>query len=130
MAITYTWKVVGLKKTNAANLSDVVVGTRWEKIGTDEDGNEGKFNGATPFKVSDVDPNNFVDWNNLTEELVLSWIKPVVVGQYEEHVNGVIAKEIARQKNPEVETSDMPWNPPTEVTPGANTAPNPADPTP
>jgi len=123
MAITYTWKVVGLRKTNTENLNDVVIGTRWEKIGTDEDGNVGKFNGATPFKASDVDPNNFIDWNNLTEETVLTWIKPVVVGQYEQHVNGVIAKEIERQKNPETETTDMPWNPAPETTPPVPSSP-------
>ena len=123
MAITYTWKVVGLKKTNTANLSDVVIGTRWEKIGTDENGNVGKFNGATPFSASTVDPNNFVDWNNLTEETVLSWIKPVVVDSYEQHVNAVIAKEISRLVNPETETSDMPWNPTPVMSPTPPTSP-------
>lgn len=118
MAITYTWKVTGLTKTNADGLSDVVIGTRWTKTGTDEHGNEGVFSGATPFKASDVDPNNFVDWNNLTEELVLSWIKPVVVGGYEQHVNEQIQKQIDAKINPVVDTSNMPWNPaPTGPTP-------------
>ena len=111
MAITYTWKVTGLTKTNADGLSDVVIGTRWTKTGKDENGNEGVFSGATPFKASDVDPGNFVDWNNLTEELILSWIKPVVVGGYEQHVNEQIQKQIDAKINPVVDTSDMPWNP-------------------
>lgn len=118
MAITYTWKVTGLTKTNTADLTDVVVGTRWTKTGVDAEGNEGVFSGATPFLASEVDPNNFVDWNNLTEEVVLSWIQPIVVDSYEQHVNDQIQKQINAKKNPVVETSDLPWNPtPTPPTP-------------
>lgn len=118
MAITYTWKVTALKKVNAANLENVIIGTRWEKIGTDEEGNEGKFNGATPFKVSDIDPDNFIDWDNLSEEVVLSWIKPVVTGTYEDHVNEQIMKQIRDKKSPVSEVTHMPWDPnPPEVTP-------------
>lgn len=118
MAITYTWKVTGLTKTSTEDLTDVVVGTRWTKTGVDEEGNEGVFSGATPFLASEVDPNNFVDWNNLTEEVVLSWIQPIVVDSYEQHVNDQIQKQINAKKNPVVETSDLPWNPtPTPPTP-------------
>jgi hypothetical protein len=121
MAVTYTWKVVGLTKTNTDNLQDVVIGTRWEKRGVDEDGNEGMFSGATPFLASEVDPNNFVDWNNLTEELVLSWIQPVVVDGYEQHVNEQIQKQIDAKKNPVVDTNDLPWSP----APEPNNSPTP-----
>lgn len=111
MAITYTWKVTGLTKTDADGLSGVVIGTRWEKKGTDELGNEGAFSGATPFLASDVDPGNFIDFNNLTEDLVLSWIKPVVTGSYENHVNEQIQKQIDAKKNPVVDVNNLPWNP-------------------
>lgn len=112
MAITYTWKVTGLRKVQSAEgLNNVVIGTRWEKIGTDENGNEGKFVGATPFNVSAIDPDNFIDWENLTEEVVLSWIKPVVVGSYEDHVNNQIAKQIRDKKSPVEEVQQLPWDP-------------------
>lgn len=118
MAITYTWKVTGLRKVDSVDgLDNVVIGTRWEKIGTDEDGNEGKFVGATPFKPSDIDPNNYIDWDNLTEDVVLSWIKPVVVGSYEDHVNGVIAKQIRDKRSPVSEVQHMPWDPNPPTTP-------------
>lgn len=111
MPITYTWKVTGLTKTNTDNLQDVVIGTRWAKTGTDEQGNSGTFSGATPFLASNVDPNNFVDWNNLTEEVVLSWIKPVVVGSYEQHVHEQIQKQIDLKKNPVTDVNNLPWEP-------------------
>lgn len=121
MALTYTWKITGLKKTNvpSANLTDVVVGTRWDVTGTDEDGNSGVFHGATPFKASDVDPENFIDWDNLTEEVVLGWIKGIVVGGYAQHVHEQIMKQINLVKNPVVDADFLPWDPSTPVSANA-----------
>ena len=111
MAITYTWKILELKKTNTSNLNDVVVGTKWECTGTDEDGITGTFTGATPFSSASVDSNNFIDWNNLTEEIIINWIKAVVVDDYKDHVKGQIQKQIIAKKNPieEVSGNSFPW---------------------
>lgn len=123
MAITYTWKVTGMKTMNAGSLSKAVFQTYWTKTGTDENGNTGIFSGATPFNVDQIDPNNFVNFSELTEETVLGWIKPVVVGQYEEHVNAQIAKQIAEKYN-KPEDATLPWAPET-VTPGTIPAQQP-----
>jgi hypothetical protein len=111
MAVAYTWKLVSLKKTNAANLSNVVVGTRWDCTGTDEEGNSGVFNGATKFSPTAIDPNNFVDWNNLTEETVLSWIQDVLNRGGMDHVQAQIQKQIDTKKNviEEVSANSFPW---------------------
>jgi len=110
MAITYTWKVTSVKKGNVDSLSDVVLNVRWEKKGVDGDGNEGKFQGATPFAAPHE--SSFVPYNELTEEIVLNWVKAVVVDSYEEHVNGQIQKQIDALKNPvtEVSDNDLPWS--------------------
>lgn len=108
MTMTYTWKITELHTNNAENLENVVVQTRWEKIGTDENNNTGKFAGATPFKASDVNPEAFKPFIELTEEDVLSWIQAVVVGHYEEHVNARIADEIAKKS---IVNQPLPWNP-------------------
>jgi hypothetical protein len=125
MSLTYTWKVKGLKVTNAGSLQDVVIGTQWDCTGTDEDGNSGTFSGATPFKASDVSPDNFIDFSDLTEQEVLGWIQAVAVGSYWDHINGQILKQVAVKKNPVTEVSHMPWDPPTENNPA-----NPVPPTP
>lgn len=114
MAITYTWKVTGMKTMNTDNLSKAVFQTYWSKTGTDEHGNIGVFSGATPFNVAEINPNNFVSFNNLTEETVLSWIKPIVTGSYEEHVNSKIAQQIA-DKAQNKEEAKLPWVPETEM---------------
>lgn len=110
MAITYTWKVTSLKTKTEGGNTDAVVQTYWTKTGTDENGNTGVFSGATPFTSVNVPAGEFVPFAELTEETVLGWIKAVVVGQYEEHVNGIIAKQIDEKVNVVAEKA-LPWAP-------------------
>jgi len=124
MTITYTWKITGLKtKDVSEDKPAAVVQTYWQKIGTDEDGNEGTFSGATPFTVDPTDESGpFIPFEELTEEDVLDWIKTVVVGGYADHVNGQIAKQIEEKISPVVDNR-LPWAPVTANTSSsANTA--------
>ena len=116
MTLTYTWAITSLKKTTDGNISNVVVQTYWTCTGTDADGDSGTFNGATPFPLSDVDPDNFIPYEQLTEADVLSWIQAVVVGAYKEHIDAQIMKQIALIKDPvvEVPSNELPWSPPVE----------------
>jgi hypothetical protein len=110
--MNYTWKLKSLKRKDSSELKNIIVQTYWEKIGTDENGNTGTFSGATPFDLSTVDPNNFVKYEDLTEEIVLGWIQSFVIGLYEDHVNKEIANQIDEKKNPTVEvSSEFPWQP-------------------
>ena len=106
MALTYEWKLTGLKKRDTADLNDLVIGTRWELKGTNENDIHGTFSGATPFTSVDADP--FVPFADLTEADVLGWIQGVVVDDYEVHVNGVIQKQIDALVSPVAEP-DLPW---------------------
>lgn len=117
MAITYTWEVTGLKTSTVNGTSDVVVQTYWKKTGTDDDGHTGSFTGATPFSAANIPvSSSFVPFSELTEAAVIEWIKAVVVGDYEAHVDGRIADEIARKHNP-VTDATLPWAPPAENPP-------------
>lgn len=111
MTITYTWKVTSVKvKNEGANL-DAVVQTYWQKTGKDGNGNEGTFSGATPFTTTTMPAGStFIPFADLTEDTVLGWIKAVVVGHYEEHVNSQIAKQIEDKVSPTTE-GKMPWAP-------------------
>jgi hypothetical protein len=51
----------------------------------------------------------FVPFDQLTEEMVLDWIKAVVVDGYEEHVNAQIQKQINEKHNP-VNEAALPWS--------------------
>ena len=111
MALTYNWKLNSLKKTSAANLSNVVIGTTWTLTGTDADNYSGTFSGATPFKVAELDPSSFIDYNSLTEDIVLGWVQAVVVGNYKDHIDEQINKQIRDKKNPveEATGNNLPW---------------------
>ena len=127
MGFTYEWKLTSLKKQNTSDLSDVIVGTQWKLTGTDEDGNSGVFNGATPFEIRDLNGDGFVDYRDLTEELVLGWIKSQVSGStpanYMNHINQQIQKQIDHTKyiRMDVSEQDLPWSP----TSGSSVTPEP-----
>ena len=112
MSMTYTWEITSLKTQNQTNadgdaLASAVVQTYWKKTGTDADGNTGSFSGATPFTAENTPADSFVAFADLTESTVLGWVQAVVVGGYEQHVNGQIQSQIDEQT---VQESDMPWS--------------------
>jgi hypothetical protein len=117
MAYTYDWKLVGLRKQNTEELSNVVVGTNWKVTATDEDGNVGTFVGATPFTPQDLNGDGFIDYHDLSEDLVLGWVKSVVSGSsptaYWDHINQQITREIEATKYHRITVmeDDLPWSP-------------------
>lgn len=120
MAITYTWKVTSAKTKTEGSNQNAIVQTYWTKTGTDENGNTGTFSGATPFTtVGMPEGYTFIPFDQLTEEMVLEWIKAVVVGGYEEHVNAQIQKQIDDKLTPVTEAT-LPWAP----APAPTTAPS------
>ncbi len=118
MGYTYEWKLTGIKKQNTDELSNVVVNTYWNLVGVDESGYSGSFTGATPLSLNSVDPNNFTDYQNLTEEQVLGWVKGIVSGSnrglnYWDHIQSQIDKQINVNKYQRVMVmeADLPWAP-------------------
>jgi len=111
MALTYEWKLTGLKKGNTESAQDVVIGTRWELTGTDEDGISGTFSGATPFKLENVEFHNFVPYQDLDQDTVIGWIQAEVVGGYKDHVEQKILAQIEAVKSQvkDVQATDFPW---------------------
>jgi hypothetical protein len=102
MSLTYAWSITGMK----TNENNAVVQTYWKKTGTDANGNVGTFSGATPFKIAEGQ--NLIPLEQLTEAQVLDWIKSVVVGDYETHVDSQIQKDLDRNKSV-VKDIKLPW---------------------
>ena len=117
MALTYEWKLTGLKKQDTADLTDLVIGTQWKLIGTNANGTSGTFSGATPLDIPDADEVGFIPYEELTEELVLGWIQNIVAGNtstnYMDHINEQIIKQINQTEYviKDVGESDLPWSP-------------------
>lgn len=132
MALTLEYTVTGLKVKDEVNndgvtLQNAVVQTYWKCIGTDENGNTGEFQGATPFSAANVLANSFVDFADLQEADVVAWIESVVDGDasYKAHIMQQIQKRIDVDI---VQEKALPWA--TDVTPplpaDATADPNPA----
>lgn len=119
MAITYTWTVKNIRTADEGDNINAIVNTYWELTGTDEDGNTGSFQGATPFTSVNVPEGEFIPFEQLTEETVLGWIQPVVTGQYEVHVKKQIQKAIDQAKGQRAYKA-MPWAPEAPVPPNPN----------
>jgi hypothetical protein len=132
MGLTYDWKLIGLKKQNSENVDEAIVGTNWKITATDEDGYVGTFTGATPFSISTINTGSFVPYNELTEDIVLGWVKNHVSGSgstnYMAHINEMIQKEIRATKfvSLQVDEANLPWSP----TSGSVVAPQVSDPAP
>lgn len=117
MGYTYTWKLNSLKKMKSGSYNDIIFGTTWQVIGTDENGIEGNFSGATPFRAEDVNPNEFIPYNELNEEIVLGWVKNEVSGSgvsaYFPHIEQMIKEQIDNKVHQvtEVHLNNFPWTP-------------------
>lgn len=110
MTITYSWEVTGMRTKTVGNTPNVVVQVFWKKTGTDETGNSSSFIGSTPFNTESIDPENFIPFDNLTEENVLNWVKQTITASFEEHINTIIEKQIQENSNPPVDAV-LPWKP-------------------
>ena len=82
--------------------------------GTDADGISGEFDGATPFKLSEINTESFTPFSELTEAQVLGWIQEHVSGSggYWSHINEQINKKIESKKIDvtDVYENDLPWS--------------------
>ena len=121
MAITYTWKLTSLKKKNSGSHNGVVFQTHWLKTGTDENGNTGSFSGATPFDPTQVNPENFVAFEQLTETVILGWIQSAQTIHYEQHINDQIQRQIDDKISVTADVAEgaFPWDTSEPVTPPA-----------
>jgi hypothetical protein len=112
MSISYALKLSSLKKTNIDDLNDVIIQTNWVKIGTDEDGNTGSFPGSSQFDLDTLDPDDFISYEDLTEEIVLEWIQSSIGESYDAHANMIISQQIDEKTSRVVEViGQFPWTP-------------------
>ena len=133
MALTLSYTITSLKvkdevNTDGVTLENAVCQTYWTCTGTDTDGNQGEFQGATPFSAADVSEGDFTAFADLVEADVVGWVQAVVDGDagYKAHIEA----QIQRQIDADIEQdAAMPWA--TDVTPPLpDDAPGAEDPAP
>jgi len=120
--LTYTWKINSLSKQDCltSGLNDIVVQTHWERKGTDAQNNSGTYYGALSFNLNDIDPNNFIPYEELTEADVLGWVQTSINNRenYQAQIDIEIQKQIDLITHPItiVTAAELPWSEPTANT--------------
>ena len=111
--MSHTWKVAALDyAVSQDGLSNVVTTVHWTCSKEDENGNSGYAYGS--HSLPEPDPSNFVEWDNLDEFTVLSWMTADMVAKADEGENPAMAIEasvdaqIAEKATPTTGTG-VPW---------------------
>jgi len=99
---------------NVQNEPDYVTNVFWTAVGEETISGTtyyGKFNGNTFLNVDDKQP-DFVPYNQLTTEIVLSWVMNVLGQEGQDTVTRLINEQIQTQANPAVEPqpAPLPWS--------------------
>jgi hypothetical protein len=98
----YTWKIVGMKSKQKNNIEDCV--TEVEVLVTAE--NDGRMAEYSSIVIlEDPDPDNFTPFNELTEEIVIGWMK----NSLEFHVQDILTRELESQETTSPVKTNLPW---------------------
>jgi len=111
--MNYTYSILGLRKKTIGEYSDVICGITWRKIGTAEDGLQGKCDTYDDLGIDETNINlfvgsGFVGYSELTEETIINWIK---TGRSQEDIDLKIREDIESQfgRGSEVSDGSFPW---------------------
>lgn len=107
--MNYTWKVVNTTIKDSSDLSKIVISCAWYKQGEDQNGNVGRCYGNTQFDSTVIDINNFIEFDNLSEDIVLQWIQNTINESHDLELNACILKDLEKFLYPET-TVLPPWN--------------------
>lgn len=103
--ITYTWNINKMYTKPLLNgLTNVVHTIDWSYIGTDENNNTASI--QVPMILPEPSEENFTPYNNITEEMVISWLESIL--NIEDLQQGIIDK-IELIKNPPIIELPFPW---------------------
>jgi hypothetical protein len=105
MAITYTITVDSLEGAPSLNnKTNVVTGVEYTLTGTHTDGTEAI---ATGWASVELDADNFVEFNNLTEDIVKGWITSQT-DHYNAYKN-IVNSLISEIQTPTKQSLTKPW---------------------
>lgn len=120
MSLSYEWSITSLKKQDVTNAPNFIIEVGWKLKGTDSDDVFGEYNSVCRFDVKEVD-NTFVPYENLTEEILVNWVKDIVLVSgtessytYYDSIISSIEYQISQKKlNVQmVNQTELPWVPP------------------
>lgn len=100
----YTWTITRVGKRDVTNndgisLSDAITVVKWKKVGTDSDGNQGVYLGTTQLDVKSTTEEDFVTYNSVTTENILTWVQSTISDSEMANIDKVIADQIDHNSN-------------------------------
>lgn len=106
--INYIWTITDLLTVDTVNKSDYVVIANY-KIQAEEEEFTAETESLIQFKIDEG--STFIPYNELTNELVLSWIKSTLKKQEIQDIEKTLADQIYFKKNPPVapKVKKLPW---------------------
>ena len=111
----YSWTIVSLEtveeQPNAGlggdALSDYVVKVEWVKTGTEGDKSASVVGFYTQSWSGPIDPSTYVQFADLTKDIVVGWLEAGIEGSLMEQYNDKITKDIEAQGRT---TRNVPWS--------------------
>src|SRR6056300_1298013 len=109
--INYTWEIVSMETKDQTNsdgvvLQNAVVRIVWKRIGTDDSGVSHSFLANSEFTAENVPEASFVNYFDLTKDMVIGWITNKLGAHEIAKIDDIITKRIEK-KNTIVRTP--PW---------------------
>lgn len=75
---TYNWEILSITKMNLVDNNNVIFKIIWRLIGIDPNGVEGVFKGSTELTIPDQFDDNFIEYENITQENIINWIQQIL----------------------------------------------------
>lgn len=104
----FKWSITSVHTKTDQMFGDVVVEVYWKVLGSDSNGINGYFDGSTPLKIADITQDTFINFDQLTEEKVIEWVKLSMTDAHYSSITTLIQKQVDTQLNPVIE-KPLPW---------------------
>lgn len=110
MSAIFTWKISSLEvRPNFNNMNNVVYNVHWLYSAVDGEASSSIY-GSTQLDYENTDPNSFVDYNNLTEEVVIGWLTTTLGQEKIDSYKSILVTQIESSKNPTSLSPQLPWS--------------------
>lgn len=108
--ITYNWQVTQMQIENIVNYPDYVVIVSYVIIGTE---GETTYTYSNQITFSTENVSNFIDYNSLTNEIVIGWVKEAIGLYVITEIEKAILDAIYYINNPPIVPviAELPWTP-------------------
>lgn len=108
--ITYQWKITSLDYYPHLNGFDkVVCGIHWILVGVDDTGPGHSVSGIQKLITTDLDPNKYIVFEDLTQEQVIIWLEESMGPELIQDYKNKIQEKIDVAINVTKITSNPPW---------------------